>query len=192
MCDHIDRAPAIRLLEYNDKRTTVMAREENEFQKLLSDAPMAPDTVTLIGALARSGDPAKFVLTLLNGRSETLDVAAVKAAKPIAGPIGLSLVQLEVDARRVPENIRNPAVGGPDSAAYGDVPVSFLPKAVLDSAGARGGDPLSIAPFVAMAPRQAAREYLEAAAISGRRTYITAYEWTGDNHLLQKPHADPS
>jgi hypothetical protein len=84
-----------------------MAKEESEFQKLLNEAPAAPstDTVTVMGALSRAADPSRFVLTLPDGRSETLEVAALKSAKKIAGAVGQSLVELELDAKRVPEKI---------------------------------------------------------------------------------------
>lgn len=84
-----------------------MAQEESEFQKLLNEAPMASsmETVTVMGALSRAVDPTHFVLTLPDGRSVTLEVAAVKSAKKIAGAVGQSLVELELDAKRVPEKI---------------------------------------------------------------------------------------
>ena len=84
-----------------------MAQEESEFQKLLNEAPAAPntDTVTVMGSLSRAADPTRFVLTLPDGRSLTLEVAAVKSAKKVAGAIGQSLVELELDAKRVPEKV---------------------------------------------------------------------------------------
>jgi hypothetical protein len=86
-----------------------VANEENDFGKLLRDAPMASDadTVTVVGILARTPDAARFRLTLPDGRSEMLDVAAVKSAKTIAGAIGQSVVQLELDAKRIPESVRD-------------------------------------------------------------------------------------
>jgi hypothetical protein len=94
-----------------------MAKEESEFQKLLSEAPAASDadTVTVMGALSRTADSTRFVLTLPDGRSVTLEVAAVKSAKKIAGAVGQSLVELELDAKRVPEkiseNLNKPVTG---------------------------------------------------------------------------------
>src|SRR5580704_16146955 len=84
-----------------------MAKPDSEFEKLLHDAPMAPDadTISVVGTLTRTHDAARFNLTLADGRSITLDVDAVKSAKPIAGAIGQSLVQLTLDAARVPENL---------------------------------------------------------------------------------------
>jgi len=91
-----------------------MAKDESDFQKLLSEAPMAPsaDTVTVVGVLARTADAARFMLTLPDGRSVTLDVDAVKSAKPIAGAIGQTVVQLELDPKHVPENLRPVGVAG--------------------------------------------------------------------------------
>jgi hypothetical protein len=91
-----------------------MAKEENEFQKLLGEAPMAPsaDTVTVVGALSRTADPTRFVLTLPTGQSETLEVAAVKSAKKIAGAIGQSLVELELDAKKISERVRDIVISG--------------------------------------------------------------------------------
>jgi hypothetical protein len=83
--------------------------EEHDFAKLLRDAPMAPDadTVTVVGTLARTHDAAHFMLTLPDGRSVTLEVNAVKSAKTIAGAIGQSVVQMELDAKRIPESVRD-------------------------------------------------------------------------------------
>jgi hypothetical protein len=86
----------------------VMAEDKSDFQKLLSEAPLASsaDTVTVVGTLSRTPDAAHFMLTLADGRSVTLDVNAVKSAKKIAGAIGQSMVQLELDAKHVPEGVR--------------------------------------------------------------------------------------
>lgn len=85
-----------------------MEQEGNEFQKLLSEAPMVPhaDTVTVVGILGRTAEAGRFVLTLPDGQSETLEVAAVKSAKKVAGSIGQSLVEVELDAKRIPAKVR--------------------------------------------------------------------------------------
>ena len=138
-----------------------MTKSQSEFQTLLSEAPVAPhaqeaDTVTVVGILGRTTNPERFVLTLPSGRSETLDVAAVRSAKKVASAIA-SLVELELDAKFVPEQMR-----------------------------AQG-----ISPFVAALPHQADPRVMAALAIPGtRRTYITAYEWTSDNHTVFKVKAD--
>jgi hypothetical protein len=195
-----------------EKGETAMAKEENEFQKLLSEAPAAPsaDTVTVIGALSRTADPARFVLTLPNGQSETLEVAAVKSAKKIAGAIGQSLVELELDAKRVSGDVRKFFLafnsGNPFKPADGDslggggfgggtvVPGRTL---IWDIAGATGVDRLHApAPFAAAMPHQvdpAARAALEAwtSPFAGTRTYWNAYNWTADHHTIMKAHTDP-
>jgi hypothetical protein len=86
----------------------VMAEDKSDFQKLLSEAPVASsaDTVTVVGTLSRTPDAARFMLTLADGRSVTLDVSAVKSAKKIAGSIGQPMVQLELDSKHVPEGVR--------------------------------------------------------------------------------------
>jgi len=94
-----------------------MAKEESNFAKLLREAPMAnnADTVTLVGILARTSDPDTFQLTLADGSTETLPVAAVKSAEALAGTIGQTAVQLELDAKQVPESIGK---GRPEYAKY--------------------------------------------------------------------------
>jgi hypothetical protein len=44
-------------------------------------------------------------LTLPNGQSATVEVAAVKSSKRIAGAIGQVLVELELDAKKMPEKV---------------------------------------------------------------------------------------
>jgi hypothetical protein len=156
-----------------------MAKEESEFQKLLSEAPAAPDpdTLTLIGFLGRITDPARFVLTLPDGRSETLEVAAVKSAKKMASAIGQSVVELELDAKRVPERVRDGLVPGGTITAplqdhyqtvashdyphtgYGDLHklvVDDLPKTAKEVVEIPVVPDLGgVMPFVAAAPHQA-------------------------------------
>ncbi len=160
-----------------------MAREESEFQKLLNEAPAAPntDTVTVMGALSRAADPERFVLTLPDGRSLTLEVAAVKSAKKIAGAVGQSLVELELDAKRVPENLNKPLTDHapntlwyqdtaqtvayfdvPQTIAYFDHPNTGLkdvvgdapPPTIMETIGAGGVEQAGLAPFAAAMPRQ--------------------------------------
>jgi hypothetical protein len=182
-----------------------MANEENDFSKLLRDAAMAPDadTVTVVGTLARTHDTGKFVLTLPGGQAETLDVAAVKSAKTIAGAIGQPVVQLELDAKRVPEKMRDEMKRAPLNPLYW--PYGFGP---LGPFGAQGGpygpsgtpvgalgDP-SYAPFVAALPHQA-----DPATIAALRYYPRPTH-TGDarypditigvnDHIFVKAHTDP-
>lgn len=209
--------------------------ERREFDKLLSEAPMAQeaDTVTVVGSLARTKEPGRFVLRTPDGRSVTLDVDAVKSAKPIAGAIGQSLVELELDAKLVPEQWYK---AGPDyTASYIDYQIppighggggGYTRKEIIEVAYPTAGQPVEMmataggygtrtyltgytwttdhhvvekptydaaAPFAAAMPHQsdpATRATLTAYSFGGRRTYITAYDWTTD-HPYQKPFADP-
>jgi hypothetical protein len=84
-----------------------MADLKKPFGELVNDAPLATqeDTVTLVGALARSSQQGKFVLTLSPGNSVTLDVDAVKNYTIMGGAVGQTLVQVEVDRTKLPENV---------------------------------------------------------------------------------------
>jgi len=183
-----------------------MAKEENEFQKLLSEAPAAPsaDTITVMGALARSADPTRFVLTLPSGQSETLEVAAVKSAKKIAGAVGQSLVELELDAKRVPEDMRNLGnLGNPfkppssDGWGYGGYGGNYgggtrgqTGFEDITSATGVGGLPTA-APFVAIAPHHVQPGTMNALGFmnfTGRHTFWSPTDWTWDR--VQKPITD--
>ncbi|MGA9866725.1 MAG: hypothetical protein WBQ75_09830 [Acetobacteraceae bacterium] len=87
-----------------------MANEEASFEDLLKDAPVAAKatTVSLTGALARAEEPGKFGLTLADGRSLTLDTKAVKSHTRLGGAAGQVLVQLELDAKLVPDDMAAP------------------------------------------------------------------------------------
>jgi hypothetical protein len=84
-----------------------MAEKKKSFGELVNDAPLATheDTVTLVGALARSSQEGKFELTLSPGNSVTLDVAAVKNYTLLAGAVGQTLVQVELDRAKLPETV---------------------------------------------------------------------------------------
>ena len=79
-----------------------MADDDKSFKELLSEASLAADTVTVVGALVRTHEPDKFVLTLADGHSVTLETKAVKSFTRLGGAIGQLLVQLELDAKLVP------------------------------------------------------------------------------------------
>lgn len=86
-----------------------MADEKKKtFEDLLKDAPEAPGAgaVSLVGALARSKEPGKFVLTTTDGQQVTLDTDAVKSFTVLSGAIGQTLVRIEFDSARVPESLR--------------------------------------------------------------------------------------
>jgi hypothetical protein len=185
-----------------------MAKDEGDFRKLLSEAPMAPDadTVTVVGILARTPDAARFVLTLPDGRSVALDVDAVKSAKAIAGAIGQSVVQLELDLKRIPENLMQPLKSGPDwTVAFIDHPQlgpwgnpgggsGSPPKERIEIAGGLG----QASPFVAAMPHQAPPGTIEALiqhpgihkGVPQDLTLIPYYPYTGD-HIYPKARFDP-
>jgi hypothetical protein len=163
-----------------------MTREESEFQKLLSEAPMAPsaDTVTVMGALSRNADPTHFVLTLLNGQYETLEVAAVRSAKKIAGAVGQSLVELELDAKRVPEDVRRSVSSSNFSIAWrgGFGGGGFNPGGGFKIDTDTHFDQIAEGPFVAMTPRHAHPRPED----SVFRTYINGSEWSWDHHIYNR------
>lgn len=189
-----------------------MANDATDFAKLLQDAPMAPDpdTVTLVGLLARTHDPAHFMLTLTDGRSLKLGVEVVKSAKSLAGAIGQTVVELQLDAKHVHESLRTEQwIGGgiqpggvhksplmdknpfderikPPSS---DPSIGTVAEGVFANAGS-GGDPSALAPFVAASPHHVHRTTIDALAGFGTRTYFTAYDWTTDHHTVLKAHAD--
>jgi hypothetical protein len=91
-----------------------MADDDKSFKELLSEAPLAADTVTVVGALARTHEPDKFVLALADGNTVTLETKAVKSFTRLGGAIGQLLVQLELDAKLVPKDLylTHPGGGG--------------------------------------------------------------------------------
>ena len=158
-----------------------MSKEQNEFRKLLSEAPAAPDadTVTVVGTLARTTDAERFLLTLSNGRTETLNVAAVISSRRIAGVVGQALVELVLDANQVPESVRNnPAysAGSPWAGTHAN-------KGVFEGA---------VAPFVAATPHHVHPATMAALEVfGGTRTFFTPNFWTFDHHTVFKAHLDP-
>jgi hypothetical protein len=90
-----------------------MSDEKKSFGELLNDAPLASgeNTTSLVGALARSLHPEKFVLMLSGNQSVTLDVDAVKGYRVLSGMIGQLIVEVEIDRERVPESIRRTQPG---------------------------------------------------------------------------------
>jgi hypothetical protein len=162
---------------------------ENEFQKLLNEAPALPetDTVTVVGVLARTADAARFFLMLPNGHAETLHVAAVRSSRKVAGTIGQPVVELVLDARQLPENVRNILSGWgyiPPVTGVGGGTGTHAHKDIFEG---------TVAPFVAATPHQVHPDALAALAISGsvgQRTYFNATDWTTDHHTIAKAHTD--
>jgi hypothetical protein len=83
-----------------------MADDKQSFSELLKEAPLASDTetVTAFGALARTPDSGKFVLIMANG-SVTLEVDAVKSFRRVGAAIGQILVELQLDAKKLPREL---------------------------------------------------------------------------------------
>lgn len=81
-----------------------MAKEDKSFADLVAEAPPAPTegTVSLVGTLAKSSEPDKFVLTLQDGRSVTLETSAVKGHSVLGSSIGRTIIQVEVEGGKVP------------------------------------------------------------------------------------------
>ena len=81
-----------------------MSDKKKTFSDLLSEAPLAvtEDTVSMVGALSRSSQPDKFVLTTPQGQAFTFNTSAVKKHQVLGGGVGQLLVQLDVDREQVP------------------------------------------------------------------------------------------
>jgi len=88
-----------------------MPDEKRSFRELLGEAPVASDTVSLVGILSRSHEAGKFVITLADGRNLTLDIDAVKEHTVLAGSIGQTLVRIEIDAKRAPAETAPERIG---------------------------------------------------------------------------------
>jgi hypothetical protein len=149
-----------------------MANDKQSFEELLNEAPLASksDTVTLVGALSRTPEPHNFVLTLANGRSITLDTKAVKSHTRLGDAIGQVLVQLVLDAKLVPDDLRWPEAFANTPLAL-DKPILDKPP-FLDHSLAWGSpsapNPFGAAPFTMAAPHQAPARAL--AALQARHT----------------------
>jgi uncharacterized membrane protein len=86
-----------------------MANENVDFDKLVNEQPTASEanTLSVRGIVFRhAGGADKFVLELANGARHTLDKAAVRSHKVVAKSMGRSHVQLELDAERIPKDLR--------------------------------------------------------------------------------------
>jgi hypothetical protein len=176
-----------------------MATNESDFAKLLLDAPMARDAdiVTVVGILERTHDTARFMLRMSDGRSVVLDVDAVKSAKTIAGAIGQSLVQLELDAKRTPESLlSNYKYREDPQPTWASSDVHYGTGAHDPIGGKNPAIEVGVDPTAGLAPFVARSHHVPDATIHalarfGNRTYFTAYDWTTDHHLVQKAYDQP-
>jgi hypothetical protein len=89
-----------------------MADEEKSFEELLKAAP-GGGTVSLVGTLAQSSEPGKFVLTLQDGKTMTLATASVKGHAVLGTSVGQTIVRVDVDAGSLPSG----ALGAPFTVA---------------------------------------------------------------------------
>jgi hypothetical protein len=84
-----------------------MVADKKSFKALLEEAPIATDTVSLVGTVSRSHEPDKFVIILGDGRSVTLETDAVKDYTVMGGAIGQLVVKIEIDSTRVPRDAQS-------------------------------------------------------------------------------------
>ncbi|MGD0304448.1 MAG: hypothetical protein ABSC71_06420 [Candidatus Acidiferrales bacterium] len=166
-----------------------MATNETSFEQLLSRTALAPssDTITVVGALARSPDPQKFVLGVQDGQTFTIDVAAVRKFKVVAESVGQILVELELDKAKLPAELRKtvatasieykpPVRDAIPTAAENITAVETASETILQhdhplgsfaawwdvGPGFGGGSFVGPVPFVAAAAHQAPAETIEA------------------------------
>ena len=83
-----------------------MADQQKSFDDLVKEAPELPaaGTVSLVGTLARSNEAGKFVLTLQNGSTLTLETSAVKGHTVLGTSVGETIVRVDVDAKKLQSN----------------------------------------------------------------------------------------
>ena len=93
-----------------------MAREEKSFEDLVKEAPAAPaaEIASLVGTLAQSSEPGKFVLTLQDGRPVTLETASVKGHTVLGTSVGRTIVRVDVDAANMPAGAVAPSFTDPN------------------------------------------------------------------------------
>jgi hypothetical protein len=88
----------------DEVREVTMATDRKPFRELVGEAPMATETVSLVGMLSRSREDEKFILTLGDGRSLALEIDAVKDYAVLGGTIGQVVVRIEIDSSRLPQD----------------------------------------------------------------------------------------
>ncbi len=84
-----------------------MADEKKSFSELVNEAPLAvtEGSITVVGALARSHEPGKFVLIFCPECNVTLDIDAVKGYRVLGGAIGQLFVQLEIARDKISHEV---------------------------------------------------------------------------------------
>jgi hypothetical protein len=107
-----------------------MAEEDKSFAALVAEAPPAPTegVVSLVGTLARSSEHGKFVLILQDGRTITLETAAVKGHAVLGASLGRTIVRVDVDVGKVPAS-------GPQPFAQATVAAQDIQTGAVDHTG---------------------------------------------------------
>jgi hypothetical protein len=95
--------PKVRAGAYGERKPN-MSTEEKSFADLVKEGPAQPamGTISLIGTLAQSSEAGKFVLILQDGRSVTLEIAAVKGHAVLGASVGQAIVRVDIDAGKIP------------------------------------------------------------------------------------------
>lgn len=103
-----------------------ITKPDISFDQLLNKAPLGPssDSVTIVGVLARSPHEGRFVVTVPNGQTFTLEVMAVKQHKVVAESVGQLLVELELDAKKLPPEVRATPQMPPSKSSRATLPDS--------------------------------------------------------------------
>jgi hypothetical protein len=137
-----------------------MTKSQSDFQTLLSEAPIAPHT------------PEADIVTVVGILGRITDPERFLLTLPSGQSETLDVAAVK-SAKKV-------------ASAIGSlVELELYADLVPQHMRAQG-----ISPFVAALPHQADPRVMAALALSGTRTYITAYEWTSDNHTVFKVRAD--
>jgi len=110
-----------------------MASQDKSFADLVAEAPPAPaeGTVSLVGALAKSRETGKFVLTLQDGRTVALETSAVKGHTVLGSSLGRSIVRIEIEASKAPAL-------GPRRSDRGAISALLRFTGILDQIGQGG------------------------------------------------------
>lgn len=152
-----------------------MESSESSFVQLLDRAPAvsSSDSVTVVGALARSPEQGKFVLATSDGQTHTLDIGAVRKHRVLAESVGQLLVELELDAKKVPAEVRSvltlrtPTVAAADQQTFAEMATAAetTKEATTDypvhtgwwdyGPGFGGGAGYGASPFIAATAHQA-------------------------------------
>ena len=196
-----------------------MTSHSKSFDELVNEAPATAHghTISVVGLLSQASAKDKFVLTVADGQTLTIDRKAVKEHAVWGGSVGQQIVRVDLDPTQLSADTLKLAreVGGFGSGhlptvqeldipiptgqggytfAYSDHYFTFghvdfgLPPYPAGYAAPQGGGAV---PFVAAFPRQADPATIAALALlSGPRTYLSAYEWTSDNRAIYSAFAN--